>query len=327
MQAVFCSTYLYFTAVTFKNGLQLTVDYIIIYLNGVHIMELLQLRYFCSAAKSENFSKTAAEFMVPQSTVSQTIKKLETELGISLFDRRGNRVFLNDSGRMFYLTVSRSLTEIDNACDTLREIADGSAGSISILIKTDRRFIAECIAKYKEKHPNIRFTVHHRTPSEPCHFDMIIDDREFIHPDMECHSLMRETLLIGVHGDNPLAKRKALTFNDIADKTFISMPNGNSLYRILNSIFQKNGKSPKIDIFCDDPYFIRKYIELKLGIAIWPTISWLETDHKNIKLIPLADEKLYREIFLFTESIELMTVAAKGFAEYLKESSKIACNG
>lgn len=289
-------------------------------------MEILQLRYFCSAAKSENFSKTAAEFTVPQSTISQTIKKLENELGISLFDRRGNRVFLNDNGRMFYNTVSRGLTEIDYACNTLREVADGNIGSVSILIKTDRRFIAECIAKYKEKYPNIRFTIHHRKPSEPCHFDMIIDDREIVYPDMERHLLMRESLLVGIHGDNPLANQNTLTFNDIVDEPFISMPSGSSLHRILNGIFKKNGKSPKIDIFCDDPYFIRKYIELKLGIAIWPTISWLETDHKNIKLIPLEGEKLYREIFLFTENSDFMTVAAKGFAEYLKRQAEIACN-
>lgn len=289
-------------------------------------MEILQLRYFCSAAKSENFSKTAAEFTVPQSTISQTIKKLENELGISLFDRRGNRVFLNDSGRMFYNSVSRSLTEIDYACKSVREVANGNIGSVSILIKTDRRFIAECIAKYKEKNPGIRFTIHHRTPSEPCHFDMIIDDREVVYPDMQRHLLMRETLLIGIHGDNPLANQNTLTFNDITDEPFISMPSGNSLYRILNTIFQKNGKSPKIDIFCDDPYFIRKYIELKLGIAIWPTFSWLETDHKNIKLIPLKGEKLYRDIFLFTESDNTITVAAKNFAKYLKHEVEKASN-
>lgn len=284
-------------------------------------MELLQLRYFCSAAKSENFSKTAAEFMVPQSTVSQTIKKLENELGLPLFDRRGNRVYLNESGRLFYGTVGRCLTEIDAARSNLCEMAAGSMGSITILIKTDRRFVAECIAQYKEKHPGIRFTVHHRTPPEPCHFDMIVDDREIAHPHMERYSLMRESILIGLAKNHPLAQKESLTFADITDQPFISMPSGSSLYRVLENLFLPKGKAPKIDIYCDDPYFIRKYMELKLGIALWPTISWLETEHNNIKLIPFAEGGLQREIFLFTDRHDCMTVAAKGFAEYLKQKA------
>ncbi len=285
-------------------------------------MELLQLRYFCSAALTENFSKTAAEFMVPQSTVSQTIKKLETELGLPLFDRRGNRVYLNESGRLFYSAVSRSLSEIDSVRHNLSQMSKGSLGNITILIKTDRRFVAECIAKYKKSYPNICFTVHHRAPKEPCHFDLIIDDREIAYPDMKRHSLMRETILFGLADTHPLAKRKELTFNDIVDQPFISMPSRSSLYRVLEGLFKPKGKKPKIDIYCDDPYFIRKYMQLELGVALWPTISWLETEHKGICLLPYADCDLSREIFLFTDEADCMTVAAKNFASFLKTKAE-----
>ena len=43
-------------------------------------MELLQLTYFCDAAETENFSRTAQRFTVPPSNISQSIKRLETEL-------------------------------------------------------------------------------------------------------------------------------------------------------------------------------------------------------------------------------------------------------
>jgi len=62
-------------------------------------MELLQLRYFCDAAQTENFSQTAREYQVPTSNISQTIKRLESELGTELFHRRKNHIFLNEQGR------------------------------------------------------------------------------------------------------------------------------------------------------------------------------------------------------------------------------------
>lgn len=49
-------------------------------------MELLQLKYFCDAAETENFSKTAKKYLVPTSNISQSIKRLERELGVELFD-------------------------------------------------------------------------------------------------------------------------------------------------------------------------------------------------------------------------------------------------
>ena len=95
-------------------------------------MELLQLRYFVHAARTENFSRTAAFFMVPQSSVSQTIKKLEGELGVQLFTRRGNRVFLNEKGRSFYEVVSAALSQIDAACGCLREVGETPEGELRL---------------------------------------------------------------------------------------------------------------------------------------------------------------------------------------------------
>ena len=49
-------------------------------------MELLQLRYFLTAAREENFSRTAEMYGVPPSDISQSSKRLERELGRELFE-------------------------------------------------------------------------------------------------------------------------------------------------------------------------------------------------------------------------------------------------
>ena len=87
--------------------LKITVKSVI--LQWVIYMELLQLKYFCDAAETENFSLTAKKFSIPPSGVSQAIKRLEDELGTELFARGANRITLNEQGRIFYDGVKKAL--------------------------------------------------------------------------------------------------------------------------------------------------------------------------------------------------------------------------
>ena len=62
-------------------------------------MELLQLRYFLVAAKYEHMTKAAEVLRIAQPALSQSIKRLEQELGVPLFDREKRNFGLNDAGR------------------------------------------------------------------------------------------------------------------------------------------------------------------------------------------------------------------------------------
>ena len=89
-------------------------------------VELHQLKYFRVAAKYQSLSKAAAELHVSQSALSRSIAKLETELNVTLFDRRGKRLVLNENGIRFLADVERILGDID---DSIRAISKVNAGS------------------------------------------------------------------------------------------------------------------------------------------------------------------------------------------------------
>ena len=78
-------------------------------------MDLLQLQYFCHAAKTQSFSRTAEAFHVPMTSVSQCVRRLEAELGISLFNRKANRITLNTQGQEFFSMVEAALQLLDEA--------------------------------------------------------------------------------------------------------------------------------------------------------------------------------------------------------------------
>lgn len=78
-------------------------------------MELLQLKYFCDAAQTENFSKTAKKFLVPTSNISQSVKRFGRELGVELFEHRANKIALADAGKRFYEKAKLALEMLEDA--------------------------------------------------------------------------------------------------------------------------------------------------------------------------------------------------------------------
>ena len=114
-------------------------------------MELLQLKYFCAAAKSESFVQVAKQYMVPPSSISHTIAKLEKELGTQLFARNGNRIALNDYGRTFYTHINIALSKIE---DGIVSVNDLHKKTVSIILREGASPMIGMIAAFKETFPS-----------------------------------------------------------------------------------------------------------------------------------------------------------------------------
>ena len=85
-------------------------------------MELLQLRYFQALAKEEHMSRTAEKLYISQPSLSLTIKKLEKELGVPLFDRTGRSIRLNAYGSLFLRHVDEVFSALERGGNELRKM-------------------------------------------------------------------------------------------------------------------------------------------------------------------------------------------------------------
>ena len=120
-------------------------------------MEFLQLTYFCSAAETENFAKTAQLFNVPPASISQSIRRLENELGSTLFDRFANTVKLNERGKIYYRTVKASLSSLEEAKKNINS-HDEVKGHLNILVATNRAMVNEAVKTLCSKYDGLPFT-------------------------------------------------------------------------------------------------------------------------------------------------------------------------
>ena len=122
-------------------------------------MELLQLRYFCTAARLENISHAAIYHAIPQPAMSKTISKLEKELDTQLFLRQKNRIHLTGSGQQFYEQVSAALRQLDAAVGQLKKTPNTQQAHLNLLVTALRVRTAEMLSQFRASYPNVTFTV------------------------------------------------------------------------------------------------------------------------------------------------------------------------
>lgn len=235
-------------------------------------MELLQLKYFCDAAECENFSKTADKFRVPPSNISQSVKRLESELGALLFERQANSISLTAKGRDFYEKASEALSLLEEGKAIVG--ADAGVGHIRIFAGSVRRIVMQTVEKFRRTYPDVEIELDYDTHADVKNFDVVIssDDRSAVFG--EGIPILRERMLLALNKNHRLAKSDALSINDLKNESFICMGKDSSLSHVFEQLCASAGFVPNVSIRCDDPYYARKCVELSLGIIVFPEISW-----------------------------------------------------
>ena len=118
-------------------------------------MDFLQLQYFLRLAANEHVSKTAEQLHISQPSLSATIKKLEAELGVPLFIRKGRNIALSPYGQAYKVYVEEAFLALDNgrqAIDRLRNTDDCTLnlGLLSPYVWT------EVFQDFAHLHPEVR---------------------------------------------------------------------------------------------------------------------------------------------------------------------------
>ena len=96
------------------------------------MLEISQLQTLVAVAKENSFSKAADELGVTQSAISQSIKNLETKLGVTLFNRLGKKAVLTNEGEKLHQLASTFITQLNNTVDEIRHDKDKMSGPIRI---------------------------------------------------------------------------------------------------------------------------------------------------------------------------------------------------
>ena len=205
-------------------------------------MELRQLKYFITSADTLNFTEAARQCFITQSTLSQQIKQLETELGVQLFERIGKRVFLTETGRDFLPYARQTVADADYGVQRIKDMEDLKTGRLCIGTTFGlSALITDAIARFSEQYPEIHLEV------------MFLKQDELIDAVRERKvdfALTFEMMKKDDLDQNPLAQQATVSLRQLADYNICTPARGMNARRMFDSLTNKKGieLQPKLEI-------------------------------------------------------------------------------
>ncbi|MGW4244440.1 LysR family transcriptional regulator [Nocardia sp. NPDC004722] len=255
-------------------------------------MDLLQLRYFRMVARTENITRVAEELRVAQPSLSRTITRLESELGVPLFDRQGRRLRLNRFGAAFLERVDRALDELDSARRELSDLAGLNEGSVAIGAE-NLVVVQRVVADFVQAYPGVRVQLFSGTTEQVTArltaggLDLGLVSTPVDVPGVGQRALLEEEVLLAVSPNHHLAHRERVTVAELAEEAFITTSPDYWQRTVLDRIFCRAGLRPNIACEGDEPAALRNLIATGFGIGLLPSmardypgppVAWLHID-------------------------------------------------
>ncbi|PEZ74649.1 LysR family transcriptional regulator [Bacillus sp. AFS017274] len=265
-------------------------------------MDWHQFNYFQKVASVQHITRAAEQLSISQPALSRSISKLEDELGVQLFDRKGRNIYLNRYGKMFLNRVEQSIKQIEIGKQEIWDEIHPDHGTISLsfLPSLGIHVVPDIISSFQKMHPNIKFQltqVSNRQIIEQLKSRKVdLALTSLLHEDKEvnCQPLLTEELFLAVSFDHHLASWNALDLNMVKDEPFISFKNDNVLQTIINDLCKKAGFSPDVVFEGDDIGTVSGLVGAKLGVSLIPELHVL--DRSKVKLIRISNPVCKREI-------------------------------
>ncbi|MET7451683.1 LysR family transcriptional regulator [Streptomyces sp. NPDC005574] len=262
-------------------------------------MTLDDLRVFVAVCRAGSLSAVARELACTQSAVSQHVKRLEKETGLSLLERRPRGVVPTHAGQVLCDAAAGSIAGLELALRRLGDLANGDSGSVRVTTggTTVRHFMSEAIVAFRQRYPKTSLEFRTETSSRGCFDALTAGDLDLAWVTIagavrgiEQRPVVDLPWVLAVRPDDPLAARTRLRATDLTDIRIIRLPQNSTSGARLDAAFAEQGIPNSSDTSVADWDTALLLAELGLGHAVVPALPGRRISGDGpLRLIPLPD--------------------------------------
>ena len=286
-------------------------------------MELQQLKYFMTAAETQHISKAAGKLNIAQPALSQSIRRLESELGVRLFDRKGRSICLNEQGRDLVKTLKPILETLDELPARMAEKEETMKHTIRINALAASRLVTDVVIAYKALHPEIHFKISQETEQED--WDVQVSAAAVREESSRSFVAFEEEFFLAVPQDSPYGNETEISLNMVREEAFITLTTSKPYRELCDRFWSAVGIRPEIAFESDSPEVVRELIGAGLGVAFWPAFSWGKAEMKKVRLLPICSPICKRDIILMKNSCCEEDSRQEDFFRFLLEYLRQFC--
>ncbi|MEU1375396.1 LysR family transcriptional regulator [Streptomyces triculaminicus] len=262
-------------------------------------MTLDDLRVFVAVCRAGNLSAVARELQCTQSAVSQHVKRLERETGVSLLERQPRGVVPTQAGRVLEEAAADSLAGLDLALRRIGDLVNGDSGSVRVATggTTVRHFMSEAVVAFRQRYPKVSLEFQTETSGRRC-FDALtagnLDLAWVTIGDpvrgIEQRPVVDLPWVLAVRADDPLADRPRVDTADLTGVRLIRLPRNSASGARLDAAFAELGVRTSSDTSVADWDTALLLAELGLGRAVIPALPGRRVPGDGpLRLVPLPD--------------------------------------
>lgn len=294
-------------------------------------MELRQLEYFVAIVENGSFTGAAKALYVSQSALSKSVKKLEEELGTTLFCQVGQRTTPTDAGALLYEKGRLLLAEAARTRDLVANEMKGKQGRVRIATSCKRAYSARVgtlAARFKSKHPQISLEFTEASPEwvkdslmrRTMDLGIIGEALDHTLPTFDELVLATGDYRLAIHKDNPLVGKGSVCYADLANEQWIQFPPTFHLSRMVQDGCAAAGFAPKVTITATQPEFVFALVDQGHGVSVQP---WPEAENlmgvgawSNVVMLPIEDIQSQFSVKLITPKDSYISPAVQAFINF-----------
>lgn len=287
-------------------------------------MELLQLRYFVELAQEESLKKVAENNFVSPSAVSNSIHRLENELGIPLFEKRGRNIQLNSYGEIFLKNIEKAINSIDQACMDVKYSYNTQSQKLTI-VAINPYIFEKCLVQFQKLYPDIYINEYpfdtgvSKSLSIPKSTDFIIATKaSYKNPDWEHEFLCTDILYLATPKNHKFSDRKEIDLIEAKDEYFINSLGNTNFRKSCDELCEEAGFHPKSRLECD--YLLRpKMLKNEDMICITTGLAIESGLFNDAHIIKIKKPISQRHLCLFWRKGIFHSEAQIAFKNYVKD--------
>jgi DNA-binding transcriptional LysR family regulator len=246
-------------------------------------MNIRALEAFRAVMRTGSMTAAARISHTTQPNISRLISSLESQIGLKLFDRDGNKLHVTDEGFVFFKEVERhyaGLLALKDAARTIKQFGSGRL-HIGVAPVLSHGFLARVSALFTQRHPQVTlsiricnsYMVEQLVNSQLCDIGLAAFIGHAIEPALESELIANVRGVCVMRADHPLAGRDIVQARDLEGEAFISTTQRQDGGReLVDSVFYETGVNRRLEMEAENFSTVCHLVAQGLGVSVVTTI-------------------------------------------------------